>query len=74
MIPERLTPFSVATPEAFVVPDPADVPLSVKVIVLPLTPLPLDVRVATRLTVPPYVPLAEATVSVVDATAVYVAV
>ena len=55
LIPDRLTLDSVATPLAFVVAVPALVPLSAKLMVLPLTAEPSEVlaRVAERLTVPP---------------------
>ena len=63
----RLTPLSVATPEAFVVALPTEVPLSVKLTVFPLTATAPDMRVAERLTVPPYAPDAPDAVSVVAA-------
>src|SRR5919201_1864443 len=46
LIPERLTLLSVATPLAFVVALPTELPLRVKAMVLPLTPEPAEVRVA----------------------------
>jgi len=50
----RLTPDTLATPEPFVVADPAALPLSVNAIVLPETEQPPDdVSVAERETVPP---------------------
>src|SRR6266508_3052699 len=66
-MPFRLTPLSDATPEAFVVADPAEFPLSVKLMLLPLTPEPPDMSVADRLTVPPYVSVAELTASDLEA-------
>ena len=56
MIPVELAPLKVATPNEFVVPEPAAVPLSVKLIVLPFTPEPADVSVAESEVVPPKVP------------------
>ena len=53
LIPLKLTPVLVATPDPFVVADPTDTPLSVKPMLLPLTPVPLDVSVAVKLTVLP---------------------
>ena len=64
-IPERLTPLSVATPEALVVAVPTLVSSSLKLIVLLPTPVAPEVSVAVRLTVPPTVPVAALTVSVV---------
>jgi hypothetical protein len=65
LIPLRLAPLNVATPEELVVAEPADPPLSVKLIVLPLTPEPPEVSVAESVVVPPYVPDADATLSAV---------
>ena len=53
LIPARLTPLNEATPEAFVVAEPALVPFSVKLINVPLTPEAPDVSVAERVVVPP---------------------
>ena len=69
MIPERLTLLSVATPDPFVAAEPAALPLRVKLIVLPVTPLPPDVSVADNVVVPPYVPDAVETASDVLAAA-----
>ena len=65
-MPARLTPLSVATPDALVVAVPAFAPLSLKVIVFPLSAaLSLFLfSVADRLTVWPKVPEAGLTVSV----------
>ena len=52
-IPARLTPLSVATPDAFVVALPTLLPFNVKAIVFPLTPDPEAVSVAERFTDPP---------------------
>jgi hypothetical protein len=57
LIPVRLTPLTVATPLAFVVPAPAGIPFSWKEMVLPETGEPLEVRVAVSVAVPPKVPL-----------------
>src|SRR5438876_10100451 len=59
-MPLRLALLSVAIPLPFVVADPTVAPLSLKVIVLPLTALPLDVSVAESVVMPPYVPVAAA--------------
>src|SRR5207253_6828121 len=64
----RLTLLTVATPLTLVTALPALLPLSVKVIVLPLTGEPLEVSVAERFAVPPYVPLAALTASEVAGT------
>ena len=66
-MPERLTPLSVATPEPLVAGLPTLVPLSVKLIVLPLmAALVLAfLSVAVNVTVPPNVPVAGSTVSAV---------
>src|SRR5258708_5119907 len=56
VMPVRLTPVTVATPETSVVPLPTLFPLSVKLIDFPLTPVALDVRVAERSAVPLYGP------------------
>src|SRR6266566_1492438 len=61
LMPERLAPARLATPLAFVVALPTELPLRVNATVLPLTPEPPDVSVAERFAVPPYVPLAELT-------------
>jgi len=55
LIPDRLTLDNVATPLVFVVAVPVLVPLSVKLMVLPLTGVLSEVlvRVAERLEVPP---------------------
>ena len=55
MIPDRLAPVLVATPLPLVIAVPAGLPLSVKLIVLPLTgdESEVFVRVAVRVTVPP---------------------
>jgi hypothetical protein len=58
LIVPRLTFERLATPLALVVDDPADAPLSVKLMLLPLTGLPPEVSVAERFVVPPKVPLA----------------
>jgi hypothetical protein len=63
LIPLRLRPPSVAVPEPLVVADPADAPLSVKLMLLPATPDPPEVSVAESETVPPNVPDAAATLS-----------
>jgi hypothetical protein len=52
LIPLRLTFASVATPEALVVAVPTELPLSVKLIVLPPRPELPDVNVAVRVAVP----------------------
>ena len=56
MVPLRLTPLSVATPELFVMPVPAAVPLTVKLIVLPPSPDPPELSVAVKLAVLPDAP------------------
>ena len=61
LIPVKLTLLRVATPEAFVVAPPTEVPLRVNEILFPFTPFPPDVSVAERFTVPPYVPVAKLT-------------
>ena len=61
LIPDRLALASVATPLPLVVALPTELPLRVKLMVLPLTPEAPEVKVADKLTVPPYVPLAELT-------------
>ena len=61
----RLAADTVTIPEPSVTPLPALFPLSVKLTVLPLTPVPPEVRVADKSAVPPKVPDAAATVSVV---------
>src|SRR5205809_5423114 len=53
LMPDRLAFETVATPLAFVTALPPLLPLSVKLIVLLLTPLPPDVSVAERFAVPP---------------------
>ena len=68
-MPLRLTLLSVATPEAFVEAAPSEMPLSVKVTLLPLTAVLAEVSVAERFqTNPLYVPDAASTESVVGAT------
>ena len=52
-MPDKLAFESVATPLALVTALPALLPLSVKLIVLPLTGLALEVSVAERFAVPP---------------------
>ena len=56
MIPLRLTPLSVATPELFVAAVPAPLPLRVNLIVFPLSPDPPEVSVAVSVPVLPDVP------------------
>ena len=53
MMPERLTPASVATPFVSVIAVPTSVPFRAKVIVLLLTLAPLAERVAVREAAPP---------------------
>jgi hypothetical protein len=53
LIPVRLTPLSVTTPDPFVVAVPTLLPFKLKLIVFPLTPDPEAVSVAERFTVPP---------------------
>ena len=53
---------------------PTEEPLSVKLIVFPLTPVPADVRVAIRSTVPPKAPVASPTAKLVAAWALTVSV
>ena len=55
VIPARLTPVTVAAPEAFVVAEPAGLPLRVKAIVLPLMPTLSEAlrSVADKLVEPP---------------------
>jgi hypothetical protein len=74
--PERLTPLRVATPDAFVVALPTLVPLSLKLIVFPLTAVLSDVlfSVADRVTVAPVVPVAGAAVRVVAGSVLIVSV
>ena len=55
-MPVKLAPLKVATPDEFVVAEPAAVPLSVKLMVLPFTPEPADVSVAESEVVPPKLP------------------
>jgi hypothetical protein len=68
LIPLRLAPASVATPEASVVAEPTGMPFKLKLIDLPLTGVLSEVRVsvALRLTVPPYVPVAGLAVKVLS--------
>jgi len=56
LIPLRLTPLSVATPELFVAAVPAALPLRVKLMVFPLSPDPPEARVAVSVAVLPDVP------------------
>jgi len=66
----KLTPDKDATPDAFVVADPTELPFSVKAIVLAVTEQPPDeVSVAASETLPPYVPDALATDRLVGAVA-----
>ena len=60
MVPKG-TLYKLATPELSVTAEPTELPLRVKVIVLPLRGVPM-VSAADNVTVPPYVPVAEATV------------
>jgi hypothetical protein len=69
LIPLTLTFERVATPEVFVVADPAGSPFSLNATLLPLTPVAPDFSVAERLVVPPYVAVAGAAASVVAADA-----
>jgi hypothetical protein len=53
LIPVRLTPLSDATPDVFVIAEPAALPFNVNETVLPLTPAAEEVSVAERFTKPP---------------------
>jgi len=66
LIPLRLTPLSVATPELFVTAVPAAVLLTVKAIVFPLNPDPPEVSVAVNVAVLPDVPAPLTALIVVD--------
>jgi hypothetical protein len=75
LIPLKLALPTVATPLLLVVAEPAEEPLRVKLMLLPLTPEPSEVlvSVAVRLTVPPKVPVALLTARLVGAVTVSVA-
>jgi len=56
LVPLKLTPLNVATPELFVTAVPAALPLRVKLMVFPLNPDPPEASVAVNVAVLPDVP------------------